>query len=106
MAPPPPPSRYGRSSMDGHSPSSSRRPSGEMGRRSVDVVRRGSTASSLSQVEHAIIPEPQSILPLSQAVLPSEPEPAAHDVLADLDALQREIDALRGSGSHLGSNVM
>ena len=65
--------------MDGQSPGASRRPSGEQGRRSTDSARRGSTASSLSQVER---PE-------------SNQTAGGHDILADLSALQREIDALR-----------
>lgn len=96
MVPPPPPPRHGRSSMDGNSPGNSRRPSGEYNRRSSEQVRRGSTASSLSQVESAVAAEP---LPM----LPPRPQPEAHDVLADLSALQREIDALRGSKQ--GENV-
>lgn len=62
------------------------RPSGEL-RRSIDSARRGSVASSLSQAERV-----DSNLTAT----------AEHDVLADLDALQREIDALRGQN---GTNV-
>jgi hypothetical protein len=79
MPPPPPPHRHGRGSMDGQSPGASRRPSGEQGRRSTESARRGSTTSSLSQAERT---------ESNQAV-------GGHDILADLSALQREIDALR-----------
>jgi len=64
--------------MDGNvvSPVSSRA-SGEHSRRSLDSDRRGSTASSMSQVGDVDI------------------NIGRHDILADLSALQREIDALR-----------
>lgn len=70
--------------MDGPSPSASQRQSGEM-RRSIDSARRGSVASSLSQVER-------------NENIPPEGSSASGkmNVLDDLTALQREIDALRG----------
>jgi hypothetical protein len=82
--PPPPPHRHGRRSMEGNSPGTSRRPSGEAFRKSSESARRGSTASSLSQVENAI-----------ESEFVQEKIPNAPDLLADLNALQKEIDALR-----------
>ncbi|KAH8661581.1 hypothetical protein BGZ60DRAFT_530532 [Tricladium varicosporioides] len=77
IPPPPPPHRHGRSSMDAQSSGDSRRPSGEQSRRSIESARRGSGASSVSQYERI------------------DAQPASNDILADLSALQKEIDALR-----------
>ncbi|TAQ83276.1 hypothetical protein B7494_g8401 [Chlorociboria aeruginascens] len=81
VPPPPPPHRRNstRNSFEDPilSPSSSVRVSGEYSRQ-IDDVRRGSVASSLTQVE--------------QVGSPAERK----DILADLSALQRDIDALRG----------
>ena len=74
--PPPPPHRHGQQAQ---SPGASRRASGEQ-RRSIDNVRRGSGSSSVSQVERI------------------ETNPG--DILADLSALQREIDALRNQSGN------
>ncbi|KAL3423808.1 hypothetical protein PVAG01_05555 [Phlyctema vagabunda] len=73
MVPPPPPPRHGQSIHD-----TSRRASGDSSRRSIDSNRRASAASSTSQMDR---PGTSS---------------SGVDVLADLSALQREIDALRG----------
>ena len=75
--PPPPPHRHGRSSMEAQSPGASRRPSGEQSRRSMESARRGSEASSILEEERV------------------ESKAGGHDILADLSALQRDIDALR-----------
>jgi hypothetical protein len=75
--PPPPPHRHGRTSMEAQSADASRRPSGEQSRRSIESARRGSAASSMLEAER--------IGGIS----------GGHDILADLSALQREIDALR-----------
>jgi len=79
MPPPPPPRQRASSknSLDATviSPASSRA-SGEF-RRSMDSGREGSTAS------HGTMPEPLTTKP-------------ATNILADITALQREIDALRG----------
>jgi hypothetical protein len=73
--PQPPPHRHGN--KETQSPG----PSGEKSRRSTDSVRRGSGASSVSQVERV------------------ESNPGSHDILADLSALQRDIDALRSQSA-------
>ena len=76
--PPPPPHRHGRrSSKEAQSPGESRRPSGEQSRRSVESARRGSAASSIREEERI------------------ESNVGKPDIMADLSALQREIDALR-----------
>jgi hypothetical protein len=75
--PPPPPHRHGRTSMEAQSADASRRPSGEQSRRSIESARRGSAASSMLEAKRA-----GSIS-------------GRHDILADLSALQRDIDALR-----------
>jgi hypothetical protein len=73
VPPPPPPHRHGQQAQ---SPGASRRASGEQ-RRSMDNVRRDSESSSVSKMERI------------------ESNPGGHDILADLSALQNEIDALR-----------
>jgi hypothetical protein len=78
MAPPPPPPRHGRRiSIDAQSPGQSRRTSGEHPRRSIESARRGSASSSIREEES-----------LGSNV-------GRPDIMADLSALQREIDALR-----------
>ncbi|PMD19186.1 hypothetical protein NA56DRAFT_680271 [Hyaloscypha hepaticicola] len=78
MAPPPPPPRHGRRiSTDAQSPGQSRRTSGEQPRRSIESARRGSASSSIREDES-----------LGSNV-------GRPDIMADLSALQREIDALR-----------
>lgn len=78
MAPPPPPPRHGRRiSIDAQSPGQSRRTSGEQPRRSIESARRGSASSSIREEES-----------LGSNV-------GRPDIMADLSALQREIDALR-----------
>jgi hypothetical protein len=78
MAPPPPPPRHGRRiSFDAQSPGESRRTSGEHPRRSIESARRGSASSSIREEEN-----------LGSSV-------GRPDIMADLSALQREIDALR-----------
>ncbi len=78
MAPPPPPPRHGRRiSIDAQSPGQSRRTSGEQPRRSIESARRGSASSSIREEES-----------LGSNV-------ARPDIMADLSALQQEIDALR-----------
>ncbi|KAE9369232.1 hypothetical protein N431DRAFT_427432 [Stipitochalara longipes BDJ] len=77
MAPPPPPPRHGRRvSLDAQSPGESRRPSGEYLRRSIESARRGSASSSIQEER-------------------LESNVGRPDIMADLSALQREIDALR-----------
>jgi hypothetical protein len=77
MAPPPPPPRHGRRvSSDAQSPGESRRPSGEYLRRSIESARRGSTSSSIQEER-------------------CDSNVGRPDIMADLSALQREIDALR-----------
>jgi hypothetical protein len=77
VIPPPPPPRA-RNSLDAQLPENTQRHSGEHPRKSYEAsFRRDSRASSLSTVNIV------------------EDEPASHDILADLSALQREIDALR-----------
>lgn len=78
MAPPPPPPRRRGSSQ---SSLTDPRISGEYRRTSIDSYRGESTASSVNQS----IPESSA-----------EQEARGGDVLADLSALQREVDALRG----------
>jgi hypothetical protein len=78
VPPPPPPHRHGQQAQ---SPGTSRRVSGEQ-RRSIDNARRGSESSSVSQVERI------------------DSNPGGHDILADLSALQREIDALRNQSGN------
>ena len=78
MAPPPPPPRKRGSSQ---SSLTDPRNSGEYRRTSIESHRRDSTASSVIQS----IPESSA-----------EPEAKGADVLADLSALQKEVDALRG----------
>jgi hypothetical protein len=76
--PPPPPHRQGRrSSMEAQSQGESRRPSGEQSRRSIESARRGSATSSIREEERV------------------ESNVGRPDIMADLSALQREIDALR-----------
>jgi hypothetical protein len=76
--PPPPPSRHGRRvSTDAHSPGESRRTSGEHPRRSIESARRGSASSSIREEKWL------------------ESNVGRPDIMADLSALQREIDALR-----------
>jgi hypothetical protein len=76
--PPPPPPRHGRRiSTDAHSPGESRRTSGEHPRRSIESARRGSVSSSIREEEWL------------------ESNVGRPDIMADLSALQREIDALR-----------
>jgi hypothetical protein len=78
MAPPPPPPRHRRRiSFDAQSPGESRRTSGEHPRRSIESARRGSASSSIREEENFV----------SSVGRP--------DIMADLSALQREIDALR-----------
>lgn len=78
MAPPPPPPRHGRRiSIDGQSPGESRRTSGEHPRRSIESARRGSASSSIREESNL------------------ESNVGRPDIMADLSALQREIDALR-----------
>jgi hypothetical protein len=78
MAPPPPPPRHGRRiSIDAQSLGESRRTSGEHPRRSIESARRGSASSSIREEEN-----------LGSSV-------GRPDIMADLSALQREIDALR-----------
>lgn len=90
MSPPPPPPRLssGRSSLDGltSSPAPTSRGGGEYSRRSLDSNRKLSTASAMSFVENTEIGE----------------SPITRDVLADLSALQREIDALRNESEKAG----
>ncbi|RFU33435.1 hypothetical protein B7463_g2907, partial [Scytalidium lignicola] len=80
--PPPPPPRHSRSSIDGGSRS------GDPARRSIESVRRGSGASMIT-------------IPLVENSPPEIGTPSAAasgsgtDILADLTALQRDIDALR-----------
>lgn len=102
--------------MDGASPSNSQRPSGEYFRRSGEIARRGSAASALSHVESNVAsgerhgtepempPRPQQVKDIDGSEKETwreseqgkeDSEREKHDVLADLDALQREIDALR-----------
>jgi hypothetical protein len=75
--PPPPPHRHARTSMEAQPADASRRPSGEQSRRSIESARRGSAALSMLEAERA------------------GGISGGHDILADLSALQREIDALR-----------
>lgn len=78
VPPPPPPPRHSRSSIDGGSRS------GEPTRPSIDSNRRGSGASfTIPRVEHS----PPDM---------DDPNASGHgqDILADLTALQRDIDAL------------
>jgi hypothetical protein len=76
--PPPPPHRHARrSSSETQSPIESRRPSGEQSRRSIESARRDSTSSSIREEERV------------------ESNVRRPDIMADLSALQREIDALR-----------
>ena len=84
LPPPPPPPRHGRNSMEGvsQSPGASRRASGEQSRRSMDSTRRESVASSI-------------ISPRIEKVQSNASTSGGQDILADLSALQREIDALR-----------
>jgi hypothetical protein len=63
--------------VDSESAETSRRPSSEQPRKSIESVRRDSRTSSLSRVEAVDSPT------------------GGHDILADISALQREIDALR-----------
>jgi len=77
VVPPPPPPLHRHGTKETQSPGTSRRASGEQSRRSIDSVRRDSGASSVLQVERV------------------ESNPGSHDILADLSALQRDIDALR-----------
>ena len=79
MAPPPPPRRRG-SSASSYSYNISRL-SGNYSTIATERVRSDSNASSISQ------------LPMTSPT-PSSPE--SRDVLADLSALQREVDELRG----------
>ncbi|RDW73700.1 hypothetical protein BP5796_07142 [Coleophoma crateriformis] len=84
VPPPPPPHRHGRASFDlPNAPivSPGSRTSGEYSRRSTDSMRRDSTASSSSYVDR---PGTAS---------------SGKDILADLSALQREIDALRNASA-------
>jgi hypothetical protein len=77
VIPPPPPPRA-RNGLDVQLPENSQRHSGEHSRQTSETtLRRDSRASSLSTVNFV------------------EDGPAGHDILADLSALQREIDALR-----------
>ena len=81
--PPPPPPRQqasSRTSMEGPvlSSGSSRRASSDYYRRSIDSTREESFAP---QANHGVLSEGNS---------------GANDILADLTALQREVDALRG----------
>jgi hypothetical protein len=84
LPPPPPPRRYGRNSMESapHSSDTSRRASGEQSRRSMDSARREFVVSPI-------------ISPPIEKVTSNESMSGGHDILADLSALQREIDALR-----------
>lgn len=84
MAPPPPPPRRRGSSQ---SSLTDPRPSGEYRRTSIESYREDSTASSLNPS-----------IPESSAEL----EAGGGDVLADLSALQREVDALRGKFERAG----
>jgi hypothetical protein len=63
--------------MEAQPADASRRPSGEQSRRSIESARRGSAALSMLEAERA------------------GGISGGHDILADLSALQREIDALR-----------
>ncbi|KAG9230044.1 hypothetical protein BJ875DRAFT_445402 [Amylocarpus encephaloides] len=74
--PPPPPPHRGRNSLDAQSPGDSRRTSGEQIWNSAHV-QRDPGASSLSRVDAGV------------------DKGEGKDILADLSALQREIDALR-----------
>ncbi|KAI9746001.1 MAG: hypothetical protein M1818_000682 [Claussenomyces sp. TS43310] len=82
--PPPPPRRRASSKTSIDTPMvspGSSRPSGEF-LRSTDSARRGSSAS------HTSFPEFDA--------LDARPPQPANDILADITALQKEIDALRG----------
>lgn len=84
VPPPPPPHRHGSETpTQTQSPGALRRASGDQTRRSTDSARpkRDSEASSVSQVEKI------------------ESNPGSHNILADLSALQREIDALRSQST-------
>jgi hypothetical protein len=88
--PPPPPPRQrasSRTSMEGPvlSSGSSRRASSDYYRRSIDSTREESFAS---QADHGGLSEGSS---------------GANDILADLTALQREVDALRGQYAMRGT---
>ena len=79
MAPPPPPRRRGSSASSySYNPS---RLSGNYSAIATERMRSDSNASSISQ------------LPMSS---PTQGSPEGRDVLADLSALQREVDELRG----------
>ena len=79
MAPPPPPRRRGSSASSySYNPS---RLSGNCSTLATERMRSDSNASSISQ------------LPMSS---PTQSSPESRDVLADLSALQREVDELRG----------
>lgn len=79
MAPPPPPRRRGSSASSySYNPS---RLSGNGSTLATERMRSDSNASSISQ------------LPMSS---PTQSIPESRDVLADLSALQREVDELRG----------
>ncbi len=79
MAPPPPPRRRGSSASSyNYNPS---RLSGNYSTTATERMRSDSNASSISQ------------LPMSS---PTQSSPESRDVLADLSALQREVDELRG----------
>ena len=84
MAPPPPPPRRRGSSQSSFTDP---RPSGEYRRTSTESYRGESTASSV-----------KPSIPESSAEL----EAGGGDVMADLSALQREVDALRGSMKRAG----
>ncbi|EPE27862.1 hypothetical protein GLAREA_04653 [Glarea lozoyensis ATCC 20868] len=76
VIPPPPPPRA-RNSLDEQTPEKSYQHCGEQVQPSPKATLRDSRASSVSTVN------------------PVGEEPVGHDILADLTALQREIDALR-----------
>ena len=79
MAPPPPPRRRGSSASSySYNPS---RLSGNGSTVATDRMRSDSNASSISQLHMSS---------------PTQSSPESRDVLADLSALQREVDELRG----------
>ncbi|KAF2667208.1 hypothetical protein BT63DRAFT_332690 [Microthyrium microscopicum] len=98
-SPPPPPARRrsSRNSIElsqrttsGSGPHS-RRTSAEMPRPSLDSLRRVPT----SQLEGSIKEESRLEMTPSDHTGPNAPPASSRDVLADMDAFQREIDALR-----------
>ena len=107
--PPPPPHRHGRTSFEGNngstpSATTSRRTSAEQPRRSVDSLRKGSGGSSSLQRE--ILEDDDNVSSVGvvgssgldegeAGIVDASASAQRHDVLADLERLQREIDALR-----------